>query len=63
MKRTKNNNRDPFGTSESWDIWNLQIEQLKKRNDLLADADEMPGTNCRSGEAESSSENQQQGPG
>ena len=60
MKRTKYNNRDPFGISESWDIWNIQIEQLKQRNDLLADTDEMPESKNGSGEAESSADNKQQ---
>jgi hypothetical protein len=59
VNRTKNNNRDPFGISESWDIWDKQIEQLKKRNDLLAAADEMPENNKRSGRAESSTDNRQ----
>ena len=63
MKRTKNINRASFGISESWDIWDIQIEHLKKRNELLADADEMPEKGNRSADAESSTDNQQQGSG
>jgi hypothetical protein len=61
VKRTKNNNRDPFGISESWAIWVKQIEQLKKRNDLLADVVEMPEKANRSADTESSDDNQDQG--
>lgn len=56
VKRTRSNNRNPYGISESWDIWDLQIEQLKKRNDLLADAEEMPEKGYRSGGSMSSSD-------
>jgi hypothetical protein len=54
VNRTNNNFREPFGISESWDVWDIQIKQLKKRNDLLADADEMPETGNSSGHTESS---------
>ena len=55
MKRTNNNYREPSGISESWDVWDIQIKQLKKRNELLADADEMPEPSNSSGQTMSSS--------
>jgi hypothetical protein len=58
VKETICNNRDPFGIPESWDIWVILIEQLKKKNDLLADTDEMPETGNRSYGGMSSSDNQ-----
>jgi hypothetical protein len=60
MNRTNNNYREPFGISESWEIWDIQIKQLKKRNDLLADDDEMPETGNSQGEIESPPNNQSQ---
>jgi hypothetical protein len=63
--RTENNYREPFGISisESWTIWDIQINHLKKRNDLLADADEMPETGNSPGEIESSPNNESQDSG
>jgi hypothetical protein len=58
VKRTRNCNRNPFGISESWDVWDLQIEQLKKRNDILAEVEETPEIGIRSGGGMSSSENE-----
>jgi hypothetical protein len=55
VNRTNNNYREPSGISESWDVWDIQIKQLKKRNELLADADEMPETSNSSGQTMSSS--------
>jgi len=60
VKRTNNNYREPSGISESWDVWDIQIKQLKKRNELLADADEMPDTGNCSGKTVSSSSKESQ---
>ena len=63
MNRTNNNYREPSGISESWDVWDIQIKQLKKRNELLADADEMPEPSNSSGQTVSfpSKESQESG--
>jgi hypothetical protein len=54
----KNSHRDPSGITESWDLWDTQIKKLMEKNDLLADAGEMPETGKRSYGSKSSSDNQ-----
>jgi hypothetical protein len=58
LKSINNNYRNPFGITEGWDIWDTQIKKLKEKNDLLADAGEMPETGNRSGGKMFSSDNQ-----